>query len=279
MGARFYNPPVPDIFDESTAARFPALFVSHGSPLAAIEKDGWSLALAEFASTLPRPRALVVVSGHWEAPRPVRVGSSAQPETIHDFSGFPEELHRISYPAPGDPALAARVGELLTKAGFEARLDPTRGLDHGAWIPARVLFPEAKIPVVELAQPLPRTPADGLRIGAALSRLREEGVLLIGSGGIVHNLARMDSADDPSRVATWARAFDSWIAERLETMDVAAIASYRYSAPEADRAVPTPEHFDPIFVVLGSARPGERVRTIHEGFRYGTLSTRTFVTG
>jgi 4,5-DOPA dioxygenase extradiol len=270
---------VPDVFDESTEPRLPALFVSHGSPLAGIERREWNRTLAEFASTISRPRALVVVSGHWEAPRPVRVASSAAPKTIHDFSGCPEELYRIRYPAPGDPALAAHVRELLAKAGFEAQLDPERGLDHGAWIPARSLFPDASVPIVELAQPLPRTPADGLRIGAAISRLREEGVLLIGSGGIVHNLARMDFADDPSRVAPWARAFDSWIAQRLETMDVAAIASYRFSAPDAERAVPTPEHFDPIFVVLGSARPGERVRTIHEGFRYGTISMRTFAIG
>ncbi len=259
--------------------RRPALFVSHGSPMIAIEDDPWSRALAEFAARSPKPRAVVVVSGHFEAPGPVRVTASAAPETIHDFSGFPEELFRIRYPAKGDPGLAALVVRLLEESGIRARADAERGLDHGAWVPLRALYPAAEVPVVEVSQPLRRNPEDALRMGAALSRLRDEGVLLLGTGGIVHNLSALDPSAPPGQAAEWARAFDSWIAERLAAMDVAGLASYRTTAPHAERAVPTPEHFDPIFVVLGSARTGDRAVTIYEGFRYGTISMRSFAIG
>jgi 4,5-DOPA dioxygenase extradiol len=264
------------IIESHTLPRLPALFVSHGSPMIALEDDPWGRALMQFGAATARPRAVVVVSGHWEAPAPVRVTASPTPETIHDFSGFPEALYRIRYEARGDPALASRVGELLKKADLRVALDPRRGLDHGAWVPLRFLYPRADVPVVEVSQIVPREPEDALRMGAALSRLRDEGVLLLGTGGIVHNLRRMDGADDPNRVADWARAFDSWVAARLEAMDVAGIAAYRTAAPYPELAVPTSDHFDPIFVVLGSARPGERVTMVHEGFRYGTISMRSF---
>jgi 4,5-DOPA dioxygenase extradiol len=242
----------------------------------ALEKEGWGQALKGFAASIPRPRAIVVVSGHWEAPVPVRVTASRAPETIHDFSGFPEQLYRIYYEAPGDPELAERVRNLLGRAGIAAALDPRRGLDHGAWVPLRFLYPRADVPVLEVSQPVPRTPNDAVKIGQALSPLRNDGVLLVGTGGIVHNLRRIDLADTAGNVADWARAFDAWVASRLEAMDVAGLASYRQSAPNAAIAVPTPDHFDPIFVVLGSAEAGERVRTIYKGFRYGTLSMRSF---
>lgn len=260
-------------------SRLPALFLSHGSPMIAIETEAWGRALASFAATIPRPRAVVVVSGHWEAPPPIRVTSSRTPETIHDFSGFPDALYRIRYDAPGDPATAERIGGLLSKAGIAAQPDPRRGLDHGAWVPLRFLYPQADIAVVEVSQPVPRRPEDALNVGAALSPLRDEGVLLVGTGGIVHNLRLLDFGDAPERVADWARAFDSWIAERLDAMDVAGIADYRRSAPHAELAVPTPDHFDPIFIVLGSAGAGERAIPIYSGFRYGTISMRSFAVG
>ena len=260
-------------------ALLPAVFVSHGSPMMAIEKDPWGPALTAFAARLPKPRAVAVVSGHWEAPGPVRVTASPAPETMHDFAGFPEELSRIRYAARGDPGLAALIASLLGEAGFRAVTDPERGLDHGAWVPLGFLYPQADVPVVEISQPLRRKPEVALRMGAALSRLRDEGVLLLGTGGIVHNLARVGPGDDPGRVEGWASEFDAWIAGRLEAMDISGIASYRTAAPHARLAVPTPDHFDPIFVVLGSARSGERAETIHEGFRHGTLSMRSFAVG
>jgi 4,5-DOPA dioxygenase extradiol len=245
----------------------------------ALEDDPWSRALASFAARSPKPRAAVVVSGHFETPGPVRVTASAAPPTIHDFSGFPAELARIRYPAKGDPGLAALVVRLLEETGFPACTDPERGLDHGAWVPLRFLYPDAGVPVVEISQPLRRNPEDALRMGAALSRLRDQDVLIVGTGGIVHNLAALDPMAEPGQAADWARAFDSWVADRLAAMDVAGLASYRTTAPYAERAVPTPEHFDPIFVVLGSGRSGERATTLSEGFRYGTLSMRSFALG
>jgi 4,5-DOPA dioxygenase extradiol len=259
--------------------RLPAVFVSHGSPMVALENEGWGQALRRLGASIPRPEAVVVVSAHFEAPQPLRITASKAPETIHDFGGFPPDLYRIQYVARGDPDLAARIRNLLGRAGLAATLDPRRGLDHGAWVPLRFLFPRADVPVVEVSLPTPRRPEDVLKIGSALAPLRGDGVLLLGSGGIVHNLRRIDAEDDPGRVATWARAFDEWMAARLEAMDVAAILSYREAAPSADSAAPTTDHFDPIFVVLGSAAPGERVRTLHEGFRYGSLSMRSFAIG
>ncbi len=247
--------------------------------MVAIEDGLWGRALAEFAATIPKPRAVVVVSGHWEAAGPVRVSASEAPETIHDFGGFPGELYAIRYPVRGDPGLAALAARLLEESGFQARTDAERGLDHGAWIPLRFLYPDADVPVVEISQPLRRNPEDALRMGAALGRLRDQGVLLLGTGGIVHNLRAVDAADSPGRVVDWAREFDAWVAERLAAMDSAGIASYRSTAPHADLAVPTPEHFDPILVVLGSTISGERVTTVFEGFRHGTLSMRSFAVG
>ena len=260
-------------------SRAPAVFVSHGSPMMAIEDGAWRRDLGAFGARIPRPRAVLVVSGHFESPGPVRVTASPSPPTIHDFGGFPEELYRIRYPAKGDPGLAALTARLLEETGFPARTDPERGLDHGAWVPLRSLYPAADVPVIEVSQPLRRNPEDALRMGAAFSRLRDEGVLLLGTGGIVHNLRRLDPSKADGEAVSWAREFDSWIAERLAAMDVAGLASYRSTAPHADLAVPTPDHFDPIFVVLGSARSGERAVTIHASFEYGTLSLRSFALG
>ncbi len=256
--------------------RSPALFVSHGSPMVALEDGTWCADLGAFAARIPKPRAVLVVSGHFEAAGAVRVTASPEPPTVHDFGGFPDELYRIRYPAKGDPGLAALTARLLEESGFPAKTDPERGLDHGAWVPLRCLYPEADVPVIEVSQPLRRNPGDALRMGAAFSRLRDEGVLLLGTGGVVHNLRRLDPWRDDGTAEDWAREFDAWVAKRVDDFDVASLASYRSTALHADLAVPTPEHFDPIFVVLGSARSGERAVTIHASFRYGTLSMRSF---
>jgi 4,5-DOPA dioxygenase extradiol len=260
--------------------RASALFVSHGSPMIAVEDDPWGHALREFGARTPRPRAAIVVSGHFEEPPPVRVTASPRPGTIHDFSGFPDALYAIRYSAPGDPALAERIAGLLTGAGIPAALDRGRGLDHGAWVPLRFLYPDADVPILEVSQPAPNSPETVLAIGAALAPLRDEGVAIIGTGGVVHNLRRIDpSADAAGRVTDWAMEFDEWFAGRLEVMDLEALRDYRRRAPHAELAAPTPEHFDPIFAVLGAAGPGERATTIHEGFRYGTISMRSFAIG
>lgn len=253
----------------------PAVFISHGSPMVAVEKDDYTRALRTLGEGLPAPTTILVVSAHWEASAPVRVGSSARPPLIYDFGGFPGELYGLNYPAPGNPGTAREIVRLLTAAGIRAVEDPDRGLDHGAWVPLLHAYPDANVPVVEVTLPVPRKPAELLAMGKALAPLRDGGVLLVGSGGIVHNLRRVRFGDKAAPIESWARSFDTWIRERLEEGDVDAIADYRRQGPEAAAAVPTTEHFDPLFVVLGAMGPGERVQDVYEGFHYGSLSMRT----
>ncbi len=258
--------------------RFPALFVSHGAPGVALENSDYTRALAAFGREL-RPRTVVVVSAHWEESTPVRVTGSPQTTIQHDFSGFPAELYRLRYPAPGDPDLSAEIVRLLERNGLRAVLDPARPLDHGVWVPLQFLYPEADVPVVSVSLPEPRTAQTVAQMGAALSPLRDRDTLLLGSGGIVHNLRRLRFGEKEAPADDWARAFDDWVAERLASHEFERIFAYRQEAPGADLAVPSTEHFDPLFFVLGAAQGPERARTLHAGIEYGNLSLRTFALG
>ncbi|HEV7427793.1 MAG TPA: class III extradiol ring-cleavage dioxygenase [Thermoanaerobaculia bacterium] len=249
----------------------PSLFISHGAPSIAIEQDDFTRAVASFGETVRDARAIAVVSAHWQA-RTVRVNAVAHPETIYDFGGFSPELYKIRYEAPGDPSLAREISTLLGGAALEE----TRGWDHGLWVPMRILLPEANVPIVEIAQAHPTTPADLLRIGQALAPLRDRGVVIAGSGGIVHNLRAIHLADKNAQVDDWANEFDDWFAHHLAARDFDTLARYRDLAPHANLAVPTPEHFEPVFVALGASRATDSLRTIYEGFHYGNLSMRTF---
>ena len=250
----------------------PVLFVSHGAPTLALDGGAWAAALAAWAGTLDGVRAILVVSAHWESPGPVRVLAQAHPETLHDFGGFPEALYQMRYPAPGDPALAARVVAMIRAAGLAAELDDQRPLDHGAWVPLRAAFPEARIPVVQVSLPLPRTPRQLFQLGSLLGPLRREGVLLMGSGGIVHNLRLLDwsgsGAPEP-----WALGFEAWVGDRLG--DPPALFEAAGQAPAYLKAVPTSEHFDPLFFALGAAN-GSPVQTVFQGWQMGSLSLRTW---
>jgi 4,5-DOPA dioxygenase extradiol len=254
--------------------RMPSLFISHGAPSIAIEEDDFTRAVASFGKSLRGARAVAVVSAHWQS-RSVRVNAVARPETIYDFGGFSEELYKIRYEAPGDPALAREIATLLGGA----TLEETRGWDHGLWVPLRILLSEAKIPIVEIAQPYPTTPAELLRIGQALAPLRDDGVVITGSGGIVHNLRAIHLADKNAPVDDWAKEFDDWFATHLATRDFDTLTRYRDLAPHANLAVPTPEHFEPLFVALGASHETDSLTTIYEGFHYGNLSMRTFALG
>jgi 4,5-DOPA dioxygenase extradiol len=258
-----------------SVSRMPVVYISHGSPMVAVESDDYTRALRRMGEELPRPKAIVVVSAHWESAAPVRVGSSERPPLIYDFGGFPPELYDLRYPSPGEPALARDIVERLKAAGFPAVGEEHRGLDHGVWVPLLHVYPGADIPVVEVTLPSPRRPSDILALGKALGPLRDRGVLLIGSGGVVHNLRRVQFGDKNAPIEAWAQSFDDWVRARLETLDTAAIADYRQLGPEASASVPTTEHFDPLFVVLGASGEGDRVRDIYEGFQYGNLSMRT----
>jgi 4,5-DOPA dioxygenase extradiol len=253
---------------------FPALFVSHGAPTAALEDDAYARALGAWARKRPRPRAVVVLSAHAEASGPVRVNAARQPGLIYDFFGFPPALYDLRYPAPGAPDLAHEIASLCADAGLEPVLDARRGWDHGVWVPLRLLYPEADVPIVELSLPVPRTPELLLQMGEVLAPLRDRGALLFGSGGIVHNLRRIRV--DAEAPEPWAAEFGAWVDERLSRLDVEALREYRTRAPHAELAVPTSEHFDPLFFVLGARNARDQVEDVFSGIRYGSLSLRSF---
>jgi 4,5-DOPA dioxygenase extradiol len=255
----------------------PVLFVSHGAPTLALAGGAWEASLRTWAGTLAGVQAILVVSAHWESPGPIQVMAHPHPETMHDFSGFPEPLFRMRYPSPGAPALAGRVVALLRAGGLEAGLDPVRPLDHGAWVPLRAAFPDARIPVIQVSLPVPRTPRALYDLGRALGPLRREGVLLIGSGGIVHNLRILDWSDHSAPDA-WALDFEAWIEGRLAPLDAPALFEAARLAPGYAKAVPTTEHFDPLYFALGAA-DGAPVRTVHQGWQMGSLSLRVWAWG
>jgi len=243
--------------------------------MSALGGDDHAAALRAFGAQWPELRAIVIVSAHWHAPHPVHVTSWTNMPLVYDFGGFPDELYRISYPAPGNPAIAQRAIELLASAGVRAEANDSRGLDHGAWVPLRLAWPEAQIPVVQVSLPL-APPAELYRLGEALRPLREEGVLVAGSGGVVHNLREVHFDDKQAPIDRWAAEFDDWVTERIANREWDRLFAYRTTAPHAARAVPTTEHFDPVFVALGAGLPEDRTETIFEGFQYGNLSMRSF---
>jgi 4,5-DOPA dioxygenase extradiol len=244
---------------------FPAVFVSHGAPLLAIEDGAAHRFLRGFGETLGRPRAILVASAHWTTQAPA-VCAVAQPETIHDFGGFPRALYQLTYPAPGDPALAQRVTQLLAGANIECATDGRWGLDHGAWVPLMLMYPSADIPVLQLAIQPHRGTRHHLELGRALAPLRDEGVLILGSGGITHNLGAL-SAPAAAPVA-WAVAFSDWMHETITAGDDDALVDYRNRAPQAAQNHPTEEHLLPLLVAAGA---GGRGRRVHTSTTYGSL--------
>jgi len=251
---------------------FPAVFVSHGSPMLALEPGAATDFLAHLGQVLGRPRAILVVSAHWESPV-ATVSTAAQPATIHDFGGFPEALYRLQYPAPGAPDLAASGVRLLEAADIPVRTHPTRGLDHGAWVPLLRMFPEAKIPVTQLSIQTHLGPAYHLRLGRALAPLREEGVLILASGSATHNLYEFRGQHLDAPPPAWVTRFDRWLAEALQQRDLDALVHYRTLAPEAGRNHPTEEHLLPLFVALGA---GGAPVLLHSSYTYGVLSMAVY---
>jgi len=243
-----------------TGARtMPALFVGHGSPMNAIEDNAFSRAWRALAGRLPKPRAILCVSAHWET-HGVAVAAAERPVTIHDFYGFPEALFAVRYPAPGDPALARRAAELL--APEPVRLDTEWGLDHGAWSVLRVMYPEADIPVVQLGIDTARPGPFHHDLARRLAPLRDEGVLIVGSGNIVHNL-HLFRYDRPEPL-DWAQRFDDTVRERIRSGDHAALSHPESLGPEARLAVPTPEHYLPLLYVLAVRRADDRLSFFNE---------------
>lgn len=245
----------------------PSLFISHGSPMLALQPGASGPALERLAGALPRPKAIVVMSAHWES-HELLVSGSPAPETWHDFGGFPRELFAVQYPAPGNPALARQIVELLAADGLQARLDNQRPFDHGTWVPLSLMYPAADIPVVQVSLPSHMGPALQTRIGQALASLRTEGVLLIGSGSITHNLGELDWRAGPENIEPWAREFRDWVVDKLSTQDEAALHDYRQQAPYAVRSHPSDEHLLPLYFARGA---GGQFSVAHQGFTLGAL--------
>lgn len=254
---------------------FPTLFVSHGAPMFAIEPGLAGKRLAELSRELPRPDAIVILSPHWMTRGEVRVTASTAPKTIHDFGGFPEALYRLQYPAPGSPALANQVVDLLRASGWKSELDHHRGLDHGAWVPLMYLAPEADIPVVQVSMPSSLDTQTAWKLGEALKPLREMNVLLIGSGSLTHNL--YEFRGHGAAEAEYVKQFAAWTKQALEARDASALLGYEAHAPSAKRAHPTDEHFLPLFIALGAADQDFETRVLEGGVTYSVLAMDSYL--
>jgi 4,5-DOPA dioxygenase extradiol len=228
--------------------------------------------LEQLGSALPRPKAILVASAHWETRGEPAVSFAERPETIHDFGGFPAELFAMQYPAPGAPDVARRVATLLEEAGFTVRRDAARGLDHGAWVPLRLMAPQADIPVLQMSLLHGATPAEHFRLGRAIAGLRDEGVLVIGSGSLTHNLYEIRRDGAQAQTPAWVTEFAAWVDARLEAGELDALLDYRSQAPHAVRNHPSDEHLLPLFVAMGAAGEGAHAERLHSSVEYGVLA-------
>ena len=261
----------------SNLARIPALFVPHGAPTFALRPGAAGAALAAAAAGLPKLRAIVVVSGHWDTAEPT-VGFADRPETIHDYRGFPRELNSIRYPATGCREAATEVQQRLATAGFKVSADSSRGLDHGAWIPLRTMFPDADVPVIQLSIQSRRGPRHHLAIGRALVPLAAHGVLVLGSGNLTHNIGDFQAAYQAGGVSpAYVREFADWMGKKLVAGDVPALLDYRSQAPHAQRAHPTEDHLLPLFVAMGAAGENFEATRFHAGIDDFVLAMDSFI--
>lgn len=252
--------------------RMPTLFLSHGAPNIALYEQPARRFFDGLAASLPRPQAIVVASAHYAAAAPA-VTTSALPTTIHDFSGFEPELYQMRYPAAGAPALAHKILALLDSVlGIHGVADTQWGFDHGAWSPLIRVFPAADVPVVMLSLTANADAAFHFRLGRALATLREDNILVLGSGSMTHNLGRLQMPMEYDARAPWVTRFLDWIDDHLTRGDDAGLCNYRSAAPHAHECHPTDEHLLPLFVALGAAGAGWRASNLHRGMCYGTLS-------
>jgi 4,5-DOPA dioxygenase extradiol len=257
--------------------RQPILFISHGSPSLALEDCPARDFLQRLGGELGAPRAIVAVSAHWASGAPAVTGA-ASPETIHDFYGFPDALYRLRYPAPGAPEIAARVCELMRAGGFECEIDSRRGLDHGTWSPLLLIYPEAQVPVVQLAIQPHRGAAHHFALGAALAPIRDDGILIMGSGGATHNLGQIRGAGNQP-TPKWVSAFAEWLDGVMTEGRSEELVNYRRQAPYAAENHPSEEHFLPLIVAAGAAGEGARARVLHSSYTYGVLSMSAYAFG
>jgi 4,5-DOPA dioxygenase extradiol len=252
-------------------SRMPTLFLSHGSPMHALDPGTAGKAWQVIAASLPKPRAVLMASAHWETSLPMLSGRE-QLETIHDFGGFPAELYKVRYDAPGSPEVAQRAAELLRAAGHTPAVNSCRGIDHGAWVPLKWMYPRKDVPVVQLSVQTPLGTAHHLRLGQALAPLADDGVLVIGSGHVTHNLQDWFRHHNDAQPLEYVVEFSRWLEKVLAQDDREGLLDYRERGPGATRAHPTEEHFVPLFVALGAAGPGARATLVHQAIDGAALS-------
>lgn len=257
-------------------SNLPTLFVSHGAPTFALEPGLAGPSLTALGRALSRPQAVLVVSPHWMTPTP-RVSTALQPATIHDFGGFDPTLYQLSYPARGHATLARRTIELLNTAGWQAQADEHRGLDHGAWVPLRYLYPQADVPVFQVSLPSRLNAERAWSFGQTLAPLAKEGVLIVGSGSLTHNLYEFRS--EHAQEESYAAEFAAWVREAVEQGDSARLLRTLDEAPHAARAHPTAEHFWPLLVAAGAADLTQPMRVIEGGITHGVLAMDSYAFG
>lgn len=261
----------------------PALFVGHGSPMFALETEttldngqvSASHILQQYRHHFDDVKAIVVVSAHWLTRGITEVTSSKQPETIHDFGGFPDELYQLRYPALGDANLAAMIVEQLSQAGITTQLNAERGLDHGVWVPLIHLVPKANIPVVQVSIDFAASPQALWQLGQQLSSLRQQGIVLIGSGSLTHNLRHLHA--DHSRVTQYALTFQQWIRQGIQERSVDALIQAESLAPHFKEAHPSSDHFLPLLFALGASQDNDQLEVLDGGMYYGALSMESYL--
>ncbi len=256
----------------------PTVFVSHGAPSLLLEPGPTYVFLQGLGGLLPRPKAVICISAHWDTVRPAFTGHPA-PDTVHDFYGFPEPLYDVRYACPGDAPLAAALRTRLAQNGLAADIHATRGLDHGAWVPLTLMYPAADIPVIQLSVQTGDDAAHHLKLGRVLQPLRDAGVLILASGGATHNLREAGRYALDASPPAYASEFDTWLQQAIETGDEAALLDYTHAAPHAARNHPTAEHLLPLFVALGAGGAGVKGRRLHHGYTYGILSMAAYAWG
>ncbi len=257
--------------------RLPSIFVSHGAPTFALEPGRAGELLAALGRSLGKPRGVLVLSPHWMTEQ-LTLGLSSRPKTIHDFGGFPTELYRLQYAAPGAPDIAREAAQLLGAAGESAAFDPDRGLDHGVWVPLRYMFPRADVPIVPLSMPVTLDARRAWKLGRGLAPLADTGILIVGSGSLTHNLYEFRLQGSPGD-AQYAKEFVSWARDALRRGDRSALVDYLSVAPHARRAHPTPDHYLPLPFAAGAAGNDAHPETLEGGMTYGILSMESYVFG
>jgi 4,5-DOPA dioxygenase extradiol len=248
----------------------PSLFLSHGAPTLPLTDTPARTFLSQVGSTLARPKAILVISAHWETAVPT-VNAVDSNETIHDFGGFPRALYDLRYPAPGSPSFAARIADQLRVSGFDCNIDRRRGLDHGAWVPLLLMVPQADIPVLQLSVQPQLGPEHHFRVGRALAPLRDEGVLIVGSGSFTHDLSEFRGHDPNDAAPDWVNKFADWFHAALTSGQTANLLDYRRQAPFAVKNHPTEEHLLPLYAALGAAGEGAHAERLHASATYSVL--------